>query len=229
MIRKLLGKRYGLFRRVDKILHGGVKVHLCITMRCNLKCDYCCERFPQRAKTGVDFDMNNFCGNECSTSEIIKIIDNLFDNVKVPINEVVISGGEPTLRPDISNIVNHVLSKGCFVTLFTNFATGYGNKINNTYKFRIVTTFHKDDDKEHYTRIFEKYKKYHVIIEEIESNFINNKSRSKEKMKIGSWPVENIMRERLVISPDGQVFLNAKAFFEHFYGDSNDKRTCKCC
>jgi organic radical activating enzyme len=210
--------RYGVVRRIKKFFLGGIKIHYNPTMRCNLDCKYCSEKFPIKYSSPEDFSINIVKKNECSTEKFNRIIDEIFDNVEVPVNEVVVSGGEPTLRKDISILINHVLDKGCFVTLFSNLATSAALNVKETYKFRIVSTFHSDyDNRERYLKMLERYKeKYFVVVEEIESAEIFH-HRSKEKMHYSTYPIESICMKRMIISPEGGVFMSSRSFFEDFY------------
>ncbi|MBL1143280.1 MAG: heme d1 biosynthesis radical SAM protein NirJ [Proteobacteria bacterium] len=74
--------------------------------RCNLTCKHC---------YSISAD-HNF-PNELSTSEIFKVIDDL-KAFGVPV--LILSGGEPLLRPDIYEISTYAKEKGFYVGLSTN-------------------------------------------------------------------------------------------------------------
>ena len=75
------------------------------TSACNLKCSYC------RAKATAEPDPN-----ELSTKEALALIDDV-----APLKPLLIlSGGEPLLRPDIFLLARHAVSCGLRVSLATN-------------------------------------------------------------------------------------------------------------
>jgi radical SAM protein with 4Fe4S-binding SPASM domain len=75
-----------------------------ITSRCNLKCVHC---YIQ----GTSF------GNELTYQEICGILDQLAAEGCL---WLLITGGEPLVRPDFIDIYRYAKSKGLFITLFTN-------------------------------------------------------------------------------------------------------------
>jgi radical SAM protein with 4Fe4S-binding SPASM domain len=75
------------------------------TSACNLKCSYC------RARATAEPDPN-----ELSTKEGLALIDEM-----APLKPLLIlSGGEPLLRPDIFLLARHAVSKGLRVSMATN-------------------------------------------------------------------------------------------------------------
>lgn len=76
-----------------------------VTRACNLKCQYCYENAGRR-----DHD-------ELTTEEAIACIDKLADSGVVII---AFSGGEPTLRPDILELVEKAASRNMYVAMATN-------------------------------------------------------------------------------------------------------------
>lgn len=74
--------------------------------RCNLQCKHC-------YSTSLDIDFKD----ELSTEQIKATIDDL-KIAQVPV--IILSGGEPLLRPDIFDITAYAKSKGFYVALSTN-------------------------------------------------------------------------------------------------------------
>ncbi|NMP31780.1 heme d1 biosynthesis radical SAM protein NirJ [Thalassotalea sp. M1531] len=74
--------------------------------RCNLACRHC-------YSTSLDIDFDN----ELSTEQIKATIDDL-KVAQVPV--LILSGGEPLLRPDIYEITAYAKAKGFYVALSTN-------------------------------------------------------------------------------------------------------------
>jgi len=74
--------------------------------RCNLKCKHC-----YSVSGDVDF------AGELSTSEVFRVMDDL-KGFKVPV--LILSGGEPLLRPDIFDISRRAKAMGFYVGLSSN-------------------------------------------------------------------------------------------------------------
>ena len=82
-----------------------------VTYRCNLRCSFCyagcnCTANP----VGEDREM--------TTAEIAGVLDAIFRDAKVP--SVSFTGGEPTLRRDLPDLVRHAKDLGMRVNLITN-------------------------------------------------------------------------------------------------------------
>jgi uncharacterized radical SAM superfamily Fe-S cluster-containing enzyme len=72
-----------------------------VTNRCNLKCPIC---FANAASAGYEYELG---------IDVIKgIIDNLSANKPVAVKALQLSGGEPTLRDDLPEIVEYAHAKG---------------------------------------------------------------------------------------------------------------------
>ncbi len=80
-----------------------ITVTIMVTNRCNLKCRYC--QIPPRIE------------KELSTQEIFRIIDEL---QLLGTRRISIGGGEPLLRSDIREIIEHCKEKGLYTSLFSN-------------------------------------------------------------------------------------------------------------
>ena len=84
-----------------------VLAHLAITNKCNMACKYCSVRNLHK----------KICSNELSTSQWKKIISKLSN---WGVFQIGFTGGEPTLRKDIIELVYYVHKKGCACNLTTN-------------------------------------------------------------------------------------------------------------
>ena len=83
-----------------------------LTYRCNMKCVHCYQgsrRFDHQPA-------------ELSTAEVLRITDEI---VAEGCLYLLITGGEPFLRPDLFDILKYIKRKGVLITLFTN-----GTRIN---------------------------------------------------------------------------------------------------
>ena len=84
-------------------------VALNLTKRCNLKCDHCYLDATTKARGGTD---------ELSTEECYRVIDQIAE-----VNQgclLVITGGEPFVRPDILDVARHAVGRGFMVVFGTN-------------------------------------------------------------------------------------------------------------
>jgi heme d1 biosynthesis radical SAM protein NirJ len=77
-----------------------------LVRRCNLTCKHC-----YSISADKDFP------NELSTSQVFEVMDDL-KRFKVPV--LILSGGEPLLRPDIYEIAHHAKAMGFYTALSTN-------------------------------------------------------------------------------------------------------------
>ena len=84
-------------------------VALNLTKRCNLKCDHCYLDATTKAGGGSD---------ELSTEECYRLIDQIAEVNKGCL--LVITGGEPLVRPDILDIARHAVAQGFMVVFGTN-------------------------------------------------------------------------------------------------------------
>ncbi|MBI2330459.1 radical SAM protein [Candidatus Daviesbacteria bacterium] len=91
--------RLSMFRRGYSPRLASVK----LTDECNLACLHC--------------NANKMCGRQLSTEEIFKILDNL---KRARIQNLDLTGGEPTLRKDLFQIIKYASKLGLWTTLNTN-------------------------------------------------------------------------------------------------------------
>lgn len=90
-----------------------------LTDSCQMDCNYC--------------DANEIKGKPLSTQEVFNVLDNLAD---AGIQMVDLSGGEPTLRPDLPEIIAHSKKLGMITTLSTN--GGIGEKVDYAYWHKLA-------------------------------------------------------------------------------------------
>lgn len=81
---------------------------IALTYRCQNKCVFCYAESPKR---GAQV-------REMTTDEVKTIIDRIFDDAHCP--TVSFTGGEPTLRDDLPELIRYAKSKGMRVNLITN-------------------------------------------------------------------------------------------------------------
>jgi len=81
---------------------------IAVTYRCQNRCVFCYAEAPDRGREVP----------EMTTAEVKQIIDRIFDEAHCP--TVSFTGGEPTLREDLPELVAHAKGKGMRVNLITN-------------------------------------------------------------------------------------------------------------
>jgi radical SAM protein with 4Fe4S-binding SPASM domain len=81
---------------------------IALTYRCQNKCVFCYAEAPARGHEVA----------EMTTAEAKKIIDRIFDEAHCP--TVSFTGGEPTLRQDLPELISYAKGKGMRVNLITN-------------------------------------------------------------------------------------------------------------
>ncbi len=79
---------------------------IALTYRCNNKCRFCYAYSPYRES------------GELTTEEVKRVIDILADDAKVP--SLSFTGGEPTLRKDLFELIQYGRDKGLRMNLITN-------------------------------------------------------------------------------------------------------------
>lgn len=81
------------------------QVQLSVTDNCNLRCTYCYANYPERGHKNI------------GTEQVFRIIDELAELGTIRINLV---GGEPLLRKDIGEIIDHIKGRGIACAMTSN-------------------------------------------------------------------------------------------------------------
>ena len=100
-----LDRFYRKAARLRIPLSGGID----LTYRCNLNCVHC--------YVGPQNDVREKQKEEMATNKVLSLIDEIVDAGCL---ELLLSGGEPLMRRDFSDIFLHAKMKGLLVTVFTN-------------------------------------------------------------------------------------------------------------
>jgi radical SAM protein with 4Fe4S-binding SPASM domain len=89
------------------------RMDLALTYRCNNDCAHCYNPRPQKTAGEPDRYQNA----ELATADWKAIIDRLWE---LSIPHIVFTGGEPTLRPDLAELIHYAEAKGQITGLNTN-------------------------------------------------------------------------------------------------------------
>jgi len=185
--------RYGIRRR----LKTGIRVRIRPTLKCSLDCYYCGNKMGFLKERPIEkFTITGL--------EWLKLID------KVPwkIKEVWISGGEPSIYPDIIPLIKGLLKRNYLVTIFSNLTNTKLAELPKSDLIRIEATFHsraghsKDNFLKNYWRI-----KNRVDVVEIDDNQL-----SFSESKPWNCDIEDAKRIRkhsIYISPEGRIHFCA--------------------
>lgn len=92
--------------------HTPLAIDLYITRRCNLNCIYCF--------ADAKYEANQTGGDRCDEMHLDRI-NSLIDQIaEMGIKKISLAGGEPTLRPDLAEIISRLINYGIEVFLPTN-------------------------------------------------------------------------------------------------------------
>lgn len=95
-----------------------------VTSRCNLSCVFCYAGCSCLAWPGGN-------GGEMTTAEVMEVLGRIYNDAKVP--SVSFTGGEPTLRGDLPELIEYARGIGMRVNLITN-----GTRIDGDYARRLA-------------------------------------------------------------------------------------------
>lgn len=90
---------------VNRTLTRPSRVYLDVTNACQLRCRHCCTTSGARLE------------DELTTAKVFDVVDQVH---RMGISSLVLSGGEPLLRPELDAIVDRARDLGLEVTLLTN-------------------------------------------------------------------------------------------------------------
>lgn len=116
-------------------------IYVAICYNCNENCSFCpCSKKEKNEKRCID------------KNRMFQIID----EIKEGKSSITISGGEPTLHPDIAEIIKYAQDVGVYVTLLSN-GENFANKVFfkmfarkvDARKLRVITTLHSHIADEH--------------------------------------------------------------------------------
>lgn len=191
--------RYGLMKRLKR----GKRIYVSLTFRCQLDCVYC----SCKSATGK---MPVY--EEISAGQLIYIIENLPFRVR----EIVLSGGEPMLHKDFALIVQMLLVRGYFVTIFSNLISTRLSEVSYSRRLRVTASFHLTTHREAFLdNLFELtfYCGHNVKVDEFPGHQSGKGDRIKPFLDIS----ECMTAKRFNISPDGKIYTNFGALLRGSY------------
>lgn len=164
----ILRKGYGILKRLTKPFRH--KICIFTTFKCTLDCNYC--------------TLKMYNGQMPCSSTLT--VDEWMDRVKtfpLPLREVVISGGEPTIYDGYADLVNRLLDAGYYVVVNSNL-TVFRDDVNPSHRFRILATYHHSANRIRWEKNYRAYsKKYRVDAVEIGQSDLDY-TRTKEFCKV---------------------------------------------
>jgi len=113
-LNKIVGDEYTDTKKTSAVQYNpeGIKYpvisEIALTYRCQNKCDFCCSSNPFRGK---EF-------KEMTSDQVKLIIDKLQIDAKIP--AISFTGGEPTMRKDLPEIIEYAAKKEMKTSLITN-------------------------------------------------------------------------------------------------------------
>lgn len=84
-----------------------LKVRFLLTNNCSARCDYCHNEGQEKARDFLSID------------RVVAFLDDLLAKNRI-LTEVILSGGEPTLHPQVGEIAHLCKSRGIFVSMDTH-------------------------------------------------------------------------------------------------------------
>ena len=193
--------RYGLLRR----LRRGIRITCYLTFACDYNCSYCLMNFPGNGQPKAKMSSLD------EWKEYINLIPS-------SIQEIYISGGEPTLVPYFKEFTEWALNKGILVTVFSNMsdsAVAELSKLEETVRLRILGSYHPSQQE--LSNFINNCNSIKNRVDVLEIKFDEN---TKKNVPFSKWkPVTNKdqMRTKKMfrISPDLLMFLTCFDMYKY--------------
>jgi organic radical activating enzyme len=180
-----LQKGYGFLMRFRK----GINLTIYLTLRCNLKCDYCA---------------NKYYTSKTATSELtIEEWKRKIETFPYQIKQVQLTGGEPTLYPEFKELVEYLLSRKIFVIVYTNLTNDIAFEDN--IRLRFLSTYHRWMNPSKWVERYMSlnFRKSSVELETNIFPFTN-------KQNVCSKEDVDIQPNRFIYSPNGKLYTHAR-------------------
>lgn len=184
--------RYGILRRFKR----GITIGISLTFNCNYHCHYCTLR------------MGNLRHETHLSLQDWKLIIATFP---VRIKEIFITGGEPTIMPYFSDLVNWITDRRTLVTIFTNLYNLTDN-LNPSPYLRINATYHHHVDEIDFRHNYNEMKRrgFQITVDEIGYQLLYFSDLKPEITDIDDLKLDN---DKLRISPSGHIYTTCYDLF----------------
>jgi len=124
--------RIGIFKR----FHRGLRITIIPSYACNYNCHYCSRKIDGKSPSAPKKSLEDW-------KRFLIDLDKTFRLSGTKIKEIIFTGGEPSILSYHVELSNWILSKGWFLTYYTNLSKIEGLKeINQSTKLRIHATYH---------------------------------------------------------------------------------------
>ena len=182
-------------------LKRGYTLGLNLLYACNLKCTYCSLEMPTgKRPTSKQSTLEQW-------KEYVK-------NFPCKLKEVTISGGEPTLIDWLPDLINWLLKEGYHVMLFTDlFNASLIRKVNPSYRFHIVSTFHHTDSQLRFESAYHSLKGFNIVVHEIVSELLGIRKRLSFSIAKPFNTMDVLKDDEFRVSPDLQLFISC---YDHY-------------
>ena len=194
--------RFGMTKR----LRRGGRVTIFPSYKCNFDCWYC------TLKVDGVFPVNETLPLEKWQYFLTKFDEATRDNNGI--REVILTGGEPTLLPYFTELVNWILFiKKWHLTMFTNLTTNKLLEIKPSLRLRVCATFHHGDNLQRFDTMYKTINAVHrVDVEEIDVKCLPY-SRVKPYLTL-----DEILYDAtsLRVSPSQTIHLTCRGACENF-------------
>jgi MoaA/NifB/PqqE/SkfB family radical SAM enzyme len=175
----------------------GQSISVVITLRCNLDCSYCANKFL----TGKTLK-----SKEISYEEWVEV----FETFPTKIKEVSITGGEPFLYPYINKVISYLANRKIPITVYSNLTvrkrltyTGYLLRISAAFHSEQVTEEKFNDNLTYYRDLGIK-----VIYKTFKDNTLD---KGEFQTKENNICLDN---RRLIIGPTGRLYPTLRSLFK---------------
>lgn len=174
--------------KIRKRFKSGTRIYIYPTLRCNLSCEYCTCKFDSFPDYN-EIDLFDWCN-------IINRING--------VNEIVLTGGEPTLYKEFNNLGNYILNHGYFLMVYTNFVFTKTITLYPRNRVFIVASYHRgmtETQKEIWNNNYNKYKnRYRIKVESLRDS---KRILSKEEEYNNCYH-----KQRISYAPNGMGFAS---------------------
>ena len=203
--------RYGILRRLRK----GDRLCLWPTFRCQLDCSHC---GPLLVAGGMK---RNKLGYELTVDEFIDVVDQFIERHET--QEVLISGGEPSLYNGIGELIERIIhDHRLCCTVFTNGMSDRLAQVRTHDRLRLVVNYHHHTDREVFLANLSRFRDAHahVQLKELGCAYIDE-TETVKKVYGREFIYDDDCNARWQIANDGTVHPHFLLMMRHLSGDGS--------